>query len=206
LLSDIWGISKNVQLIADQFAAHGYTTLIPDLFNADKFIPSPNFTGEEIAKWIQNGTHGNNPHTTDTIDPIVIASLKTLRDRYGATRVGAIGYCFGAKYVVRFMHGENGVDVGYIAHPSLVDREELTAISGPLSIAAAQTDPIFPVEKRRETEEILQDKDEPWQMSLFSHVGHGFAVRGNMSSKVCRFAKEAAFYQAVSWFDTWLRI
>lgn len=30
-----------------------------------------------------------------------------------------------------------GVDVGYMAHPSFVDAEEVKALKGPLSIAAA---------------------------------------------------------------------
>jgi hypothetical protein len=43
-----------------------------------------------------------------------------------------------AKYVVRFLKPEEGkVDVGYIAHPGFVELEELSAITGPLSIAAA---------------------------------------------------------------------
>ncbi len=54
------------------------------------------------------------------------------------------------QYVVR--HYKDGIDVGYIAHPSFVEEEELAAISGPLSIAAAETDPIFPSEKRHKSE------------------------------------------------------
>lgn len=33
---------------------------------------------------------------------------------------------------------------------------------------------------------------------------HGFSVRGDMSVKVQKFAKEQAFYQAVAWFDEYL--
>ena len=45
-----------------------------------------------------------------------------------------------AKYVVRFMKdGENKIDTGYVAHPSFVERDELSAIKGPLSISAAGT-------------------------------------------------------------------
>lgn len=47
-------------------------------------------------------------------------------------------YTIQAKYVVRFLKPEEGkVDVGYIAHPGFVELEELSAITGPLSIAAA---------------------------------------------------------------------
>jgi hypothetical protein len=43
---------------------------------------------------------------------------------------------FGGKYVCRWLK-EGKLDVGYTAHPSFVDKEELEGIKGPLSIAAA---------------------------------------------------------------------
>ena len=56
---------------------------------------------------------------------------------YGVKRLGAVGYCYGAKYVVRGLGEGGGVDVGFIAHPSFVETDELKQIKGPLSIAAA---------------------------------------------------------------------
>jgi|SRR5687767_5179751 dienelactone hydrolase len=102
---------------------------------------------------------------------------------------------------------KDGVDVGFLAHPSFVSPEELTAIKGPVSIAAAEFDNIFPAEKRHETEQILSsDKiTQPFQINLFSGVHHGFAVRGDLSNKQAKYAKEQAFLQATSWFDQFLK-
>jgi len=94
-----------------------------------------------------------------------------------------------------------GIDAGFVAHPSFVDEAELAAISGPLSIAAAETDSIFPAEKRHKSEEILIAGKQPYQINLYSGVEHGFAVRCDLSVKVQKFAKEQAFLQAVAWFD-----
>ena len=101
-------------------------------------------------------------------------------------------------------HFKSGIDVGYLAHPSFVEEEELEAITGPLSIAAAETDSIFPADKRHKSEEILKKTAQPYQINLYSGVVHGFAVRGDPSNKVERFAKEQAFYQAVHWFNEYL--
>jgi dienelactone hydrolase len=68
-----------------------------------------------------------------------------------------------------------------------------------------ETDNIFPAEKRRESEDILQKKNVPYQMNLFSDVEHGFAVRADLSKKPAKFAKEQAFLQAVAWFDEYLK-
>ncbi len=91
-----------------------------------------------------------------------------------------------------------------MAHPSFVDDDELRGFKGPLSIAAAETDTIFPNDKRHRSEEILKEVGQPYQINLYSGVVHGFAVRGDITKKDQKFAKEQAFFQAVQWFDNFL--
>ena len=44
----------------------------------------------------------------------------------------------------------------------------------------------------------------PYQINLYSGVEHGFSVRGDITNKVIKYAKEQAFLQAVFWFDEYL--
>jgi dienelactone hydrolase len=167
----------------------------------------------------------------ETVDPIYEEVIKYLREECGIKRLGGVGYCFGGKYVCRFLKEgglkNGGLDAGYTAHPSFVDAEEVKGIKGPLSIAAAgknslgidysirptlrnnpnttETDEIFPAEKRRQTEDILKDHTVPYQMFLYSDVEHGFGVKGDRSHKKARFAKEQAFLQAVWWFGEYVK-
>jgi len=201
LLPDIIGIWQNSKLMADQFAANGYTTLLVDLFNGDaRSLNLP--AGFDPAAWLQKGSTGDNPHTPSAVDPIVIDAIAYMRSELGCKKIGAMGYCFGAKYVAR--HYKSGIDVGYMAHPSYVDEDELLSITGPLSIAAAEIDTIFTVEKRHKSEVLLAQVGKPWQINLFSTVSHGFAVRGDLNKPMERFAKEQAFLQAITWFDEYL--
>jgi dienelactone hydrolase len=202
LLPDVIGIWQNSKLIADQFAANGYLTLLLDTFNGDALSLTERPANFNIMDWLVKGSDGNNPHTKEAVDPIVEDGIKALKEEYGIKKIGAVGYCFGAKYVVR--HYKNGIAVGYVAHPSFVDEDELAAISGPLAISAAETDSIFTTEKRHRSEEILKDVGQPYQINLFSQVEHGFAVRCDPAVKVQKFAKEQAFLQAVTWFDEYL--
>ncbi|KAK4038590.1 dienelactone hydrolase [Parachaetomium inaequale] len=202
LLPDVIGIWQNSKLIADQFAANGYLTLLLDTFNGDPLSLTDRPAGFNIMDWLVKGSDGNTPHTKEAVDPIVVDGIKALKEEYGIQKIGAVGYCFGAKYVVR--HYKNGIAVGYVAHPSFVDEDELAAISGPLAISAAETDSIFPAEKRHRSEEILKDVGQPYQISLYSQVEHGFAVRCDPAVKAQKFAKEQAFLQAVTWFDEYL--
>jgi dienelactone hydrolase len=89
------GIYPNSQLLADSYAAQGYITLIPDVFNGDA-IPLNKFPSTDLLSWLTKGFDGKNPHTTEFVDPIIIASIKKLRE-LGVSKIGGVGYCFGAK-------------------------------------------------------------------------------------------------------------
>lgn len=102
--------------MADQYAANGYYTIIPDLFNGDP-VSLNRPEGFDIMKWLTGGSDGKNPHTFGAVDPIVAKSIEYLKEK-GFKKIGSAGYCFGAKYVARFMAEGKGVDVGFVAHPS----------------------------------------------------------------------------------------
>ncbi|KPM35216.1 hypothetical protein AK830_g11357 [Neonectria ditissima] len=199
-LPDIIGIWQNTKLLADAYASEGYICMVLDLFNGDA-APLNMPDDFDIMGWIAKGSSGENPHTKEFIDPVVLSGIKYLRDS-GVKHIGAVGYCFGAKYLIR--HYKDGIECGFVAHPSFVEAEELAAITGPLSIAAAEVDSIFPAEKRHESEKILIETKQDYQINLFSGVEHGFSVRGDPKVKVQRFAKEQAFRQAVAWLDSHL--
>lgn len=173
---------------------------MPDLFHGDP-VPLNKPDDYDIMAWLK----GPPGHMPNRVDPVIEEVIKELRGKHGVKRLGAAGYCFGAKYVVRFAAEGKGVDVGYVAHPSFVETDELKAMAGPLSIAAAETDQIFPAEKRRESEDVLKDMKIPYQITLYSGVVHGFAVRAEIKDAEAKFAKEAAFEQAVVWFNHWLK-
>ncbi|KAJ4359240.1 hypothetical protein N0V95_002321 [Ascochyta clinopodiicola] len=199
IMTDVLGFEfPNVQLIADQFAANGYFTIIPDVFNGNTvpLNPGPDF---DFPTW-----RATKMPREATVDPIYATIIKHLRGELGVKRLGGVGYCFGGKYVCRWLK-EGGLDAGFTAHPSFVGVDELKGIKGPLSIAAAETDSIFPAEKRRETEDILKEMRVPYQMTLYSDVQHGFGVKGHLSHQRARFAKELAFLQAVFWFDEYVK-
>ncbi|RAK97234.1 dienelactone hydrolase family protein [Aspergillus ibericus CBS 121593] len=200
LITDVIGHRFiNAQLIADQFAANGYFVLMPDLFYEDA-IPLNRPAGFDLMAWLGGAYHKDKKaHTPEVVDPIIEACLNEMRTKYGCKKIGAVGYCFGGKYVVRYLR-PGQVDAGYTAHPSFVQEDELRAIKGPLAIAAAETDAIFPAEKRHESEVILKELGLPYQINLYSGVEHGFAVRGNPEKRTVQYAKESAFLQAVQWF------
>ncbi|ROT43833.1 alpha/beta-hydrolase [Sodiomyces alkalinus F11] len=202
---DIFGLWQNTKLVADQFAAEGYTTFVVDVFKGDP-LPYPPPMDLNFRKWIEEGDDGKPPHNSAVIDPIILDAVRALKERYGVTKVGAVGYCFGAKYVVRHLNKTSGIDSGFFAHPSFVTQDELAGVQGPLSIAAAEVDQQFPPDLRHLSEEILQKIGLPYQINLYSGVSHGFAIRADISQPQQKWAKEQAHAQAVAWFDHTLQL
>lgn len=83
----------------------------------------------DLPAWLPN-------HQPNNVDPVIEKTVKYMRETLGVKKIGAVGYCFGGKYVTRFLK-PGQIDVGFSAHPSFVTHEELGAIKGPFSIAAA---------------------------------------------------------------------
>ncbi len=174
---------------------------MPDLFHGDP-VPLNRPGDYDLQKWV-TGPPG---HLPDRVDPVIEKTLKAMRKTYGCERIGGVGYCFGAKYVVRNLGPRGALDVGYICTPSMIEETELRAITGPLSIAAAELDPVFPQEKRILSENILREELKvPYQVNLYGDVEHGFGCKADTSIKTKRFAKEQAFLQAVYWMNEYLK-
>ena len=110
------------------------------MFNGDA-IPLNRPKDFNLQDWLngKGANEGTGGHGIDKTEPIIKAAIKYLREEKGFKKVGAVGYCFGGKYVVRELDAEEngGLDVGYVAHPSFVEEKELLSVKGPLSIAAA---------------------------------------------------------------------
>lgn len=73
-----------------------------------------------------------------------------------------------------------------------------------MMMCGIETDDLFPAAKRHETEAILKDMDVAYQISLYSDVDHGFALKADLSKARTKFAAETAFLQAVTWFNAFI--
>jgi len=137
--------STNIQLLADEFAAHGYLCVVPDLFHGNPFplngieqdsaTVAESIMGQIAGRKIENDQWAQT-HPTERVDPVIESVIEVMRTEMGVESIGGVGYCFGGKYVARFLK-PGKLDVGYIAHPTFLSMEELGGIAGPLSIAAA---------------------------------------------------------------------
>lgn len=123
--------------LTDSFARAGYISVAPDLF-AGKPAPNDiNVPGFNTTQFL--AAHG--PNVTD---PIIANAVKYLKEELGVSKVAVTGYCFGGRYAFRELAEGKGANVAFAAHPSLLTDDEIKAITGPASVAAARTSLSFP--------------------------------------------------------------
>lgn len=89
---------------------------------------------------------------------------------------------------------------GFIADPGAMTLPEIDARSAPLSIAIGDeaTQPSFPLQAR------LRAGPSPHQLTTYSYVQDGFAVRRAVTSRAELFFKKQAFVQAITWMNEFL--
>ncbi|OWO99356.1 hypothetical protein B2J93_8753 [Marssonina coronariae] len=192
-LSDIFGVQLvNNRLLADSFALAGYFVAEPDLFGGDA-IPVDGLSDPSF-----NFTAWNERHPPEVIDAIVASTIASLRQEYGVKKIVATGYCFGGKYIARFLAPGKGLDAGFTAHPSNVVDSEWEGIDAPLSIAYGQLDASNTPSQRAAAEAIFISKNATFQTTLYAGAEHGFAVRTNLTDPLKAFAQESAYIQAVA--------
>lgn len=102
---------------------------MPDIFRGD---PAPHDITFDAVEFLAK-------HTTNVTDPVIEETIRYMRNELGFGKIAVTGYCFGGRYAFRFLAEGRGADIGFAAHPSFLQDEEVNAINGPASIAAAGT-------------------------------------------------------------------
>ncbi|KAG2140182.1 dienelactone hydrolase [Suillus clintonianus] len=190
-LADIWGpLFLNNQLIQDYFASFGYLVLGPDYYFGDSAPNHP--PGRNLQEWVSEARK-------PAIDafPGWLAAVKA---KYGTdkTKYCAVGYCFGAPFVMD-MCSDRTVVAGALAHPAFLDESHFEKLDRALILA--EDDLLFPLASRRRAEDIMVSRKCTYYLQVFSGIKHGFAVRGNPDIDTERWAKEQSARGIKDWFD-----
>ncbi|KAJ7066777.1 dienelactone hydrolase endo-1,3,1,4-beta-D-glucanase [Mycena belliarum] len=209
MLTDALGLPLvNNQLLVDDFAKNGFKTILPDYLHGDP-IPASVMVGVsdamvgtvfDIGKWFT--THGT-ADTRPLLDK-VIAALKA----DGVTTFGAVGYCFGGRYVFD-LACDGVISAAATSHPSLLqipaDLEKYVATAkAPLLINSCTVDSQFPIEAQAQADKIFASFAPGYKREYFEGCTHGFAVRGDLNDPKVKAAKEAAFAVTVEWLLKYL--
>ncbi|KAL0434492.1 UNVERIFIED_CONTAM: 1,4-beta-D-glucanase [Sesamum latifolium] len=196
LISDIFGYeAPKLRKLADKVAAAGYYTVVPDYFRGDP-CDAERFH-QVFPGWIK--IHGPEQGFEDT-KPLIEA-LKSK----GITKIGAAGFCWGAKVVVELAK-EGYIQAGVLLHPSLISVEDIQGVKVPLSILGAEHDQSSPPELVRQFETVLNAKPEVDAfVKIFPGVSHGWAVRCSDDDDHAVKSAEEAHGDMLDWFAKYLK-
>ncbi|THU90358.1 alpha/beta-hydrolase [Dendrothele bispora CBS 962.96] len=193
-MSDIWGpFSDNAKLLQDYFAENGFYVVGLDYFfgdTVDLYDHEPNFNRLEFSK--------KKKHVADEATP---NWFKAVKEIYGSdAKYCAVGYCFGAPYVMNWA-ATGEIVAGAFAHPTLLNEDHFSKVKRPILMSCAESDVTFPLPARRRAEDILIEAKAQYCIHVFSGVVHGFATRGDPSQGDSRWAKEESASSVVRWFE-----
>ncbi|PWW75855.1 alpha/beta-hydrolase [Tuber magnatum] len=145
-------------------------------------------------------------HTPENTMPIIEKVLRAVKETYAdkaydsSMGVLAIGYCFGAKYVLR-LAATDGIVAGAVAHGLLISQEDIAGVKKPVTLACVENDIFFPDEVRDGGRKQLQDNNVDHELRIYPGVPHGFAVYGSYFEDHIKIAQKQAFDQFLEFLN-----
>lgn len=166
-------------------------------------------------------------HTPEKVLPILNKVITSVKEEF-ADAVGngggiyAVGYCFGAKYVLLLgseldkdaaegqkspeSQAEEGmvkqgpqIKAGAIAHGTQISKEDMEGMSVPVCIVAVENDSLFPDDVREDGKKAMEAKKLESEVAVYPGVPHGFAVLGDYEDQSIVQAQGEAFKQMLEW-------
>ncbi|CAN6346923.1 unnamed protein product [Urochloa humidicola] len=194
LISDAFGFeAPNLRKIADKVASSGYFVVVPDFLHGDPYDPSnPNNPG----MWLQS----HNPQKAFEEAKPVISAIK----EKGVSKIGAAGYCWGAKVVVELAKVLE-IQAAVLLHPSLLTVDDIKEVKCPISILGAEIDKSSPPELLKQFGQVLSaNSGIDHTVKIFPGVAHGWAVRYSEEDAAAVASAEEALQDMSHWFKKYL--
>lgn len=169
-------------------------------------------------------------HTPEKVLPLLHKVIEGAKDEFADAvanggGIYAVGYCFGAKYVLLLggQHDNDGqaatqpksdeeeqavpapqgpyIKVGAIAHGTQITPDDLDKLKVPCILVCVEHDPLFPDDVRTAGVAALEKNSVEHEVKVYPEVPHGFAVLGDYEDPKIKEAQQAAFAQMLGWLQ-----
>ncbi|CDS01833.1 related to AIM2-cytoplasmic protein involved in mitochondrial function or organization [Sporisorium scitamineum] len=219
---DAFGLKlANNKVIPDKIAdATGLTVYVPDVFNGGGLSEESVSVARSTAADMKSASLFTKlkvgaafalagPFFARNLPAFKIPKLKKwieeLKASYGYTRLGGVGYCYGAKLVIA-LNASDHIDVSVANHPSMITNGDIAAIKNPILFNCAEEDPMF-------SQQYAKDVQKQWaeeggkpvnEFKFYPNTVHGFAARPNLADRQDKEAFEGAFTAGVEFWKAHL--
>jgi dienelactone hydrolase len=169
IVHEWWGLNDYVRRRADQLAALGYVAFAVDMYGKGKVAGGPEEASalaqavrSDIGLWRQRA----------------MAGLDVLRKdpRTDATRIAAIGYCFGGATVQQLAYAGAPVQriVSFHGGFIILSPEEAKAVKAKILICHGGADPFSTPQAMQDYIAAMDKAGLDWQMIIFGGAKHAF--------------------------------
>lgn len=141
-------------------------------------------------------------HSRDIRWPAIKEHAQTLRSQY--KKLGVIGFCYGAWAAFQLGADPSLVDAVAVAHPSLLEKQDLDNIKVPVQILSPEHDFAYTQELKEYTFVALPKTGVQWEYIYFPGLVHGFAARGDLNDPKQKQGLERAKRSVVNFFKEFL--
>ena len=166
---EAFGLSQHAKTQAQRLAELGYIALACDLHGEGKLFEDLKSAGPIIEALRKEPVHIR-ARAKGGLDALV------LRPEVDASRVAAIGYCFGGTMALELARGGNPIVgvVGFHSGLATVAPQDAHNIKGKVLVCIGADDPVIPLEQRIDFENEMRSGGVDWQMDLYGGVVHSF--------------------------------
>ncbi|KAG9347911.1 hypothetical protein JZ751_003928 [Albula glossodonta] len=171
VIQDIYGWKlPNTRYMADLLASNGYIAICPDFF-VGKEPWSPSHDWSTFQEWLKDRKATN-------INREVDAVLRYLKEQHGATRIAAVGFCWGGVAVHHLALQYPEIKAGVSVYGIIRDTEDRYQLQSPTLFIFGEKDEVIPLDQVTVLEKKLQEKCFiDFQVKVFPGQTHGFVHR-----------------------------
>ena len=163
------GLHHMVQDIARKLAALGYLAVASDMYGEDADLSAPEKAGEHYMALLQ---------APDQLRARTALWFDTVAARadVDASRIAAIGYCFGGKCVMELARSGRGLKAAVSYHGLLTTHAPARPgdIKGEVAAWCGALDPFGPPDESVAFRQEMVAAGASWQITEFGKVAHGF--------------------------------
>ncbi len=195
LIHEWWGLNDNIRDLARQLASHGYTALAVDLYGG-KSAQTP-----DDAQALMKEAMAHREAAEDNLRQ----AYAFLRDKEGAGKVGAVGWCFGGGWALQtglLLPEQIDAVVMYYGFPES-DKAKLARLKAPLLGLFGADDQSLEVDMVRQFETALKELGKDASIHVFPGAGHAFANASG--GNYVKAAAEEAWQLTLDFFAKHLR-
>lgn len=164
LIHEWWGLNDNIKGMARGLASHGYIALAVDLY-AGQVATTSDGARKLLLTFDEQKAMQN-----------IDAAEYTLKQKYHATKIGTIGWCFGGSQSLNYALSGNKVDatVLYYGQP-VTNTTALSVIKWPVLGFYGDRDQSNSLDKIKEFKSDLDSLGIQNEIYIYPGLGHAFA-------------------------------